>query len=116
MGWIEEGLLTVRTPFGMTGFFVAVYGRVGQKKEKAKEGKAYQNGGGGSKTGRGHDVPCPYTERLSRGCGRLWSRGAAELRPRVEVSRCDLVEAGGHGFYYSAVGVVVFEGPDVGAA
>ena len=65
-------------------------------------------------------MSCPDTERLSRDrvrrCGRLWSRGAEVLRPGVEVSRRDLVEAGGHGFYYGAVGVVVFEGPDVGAA
>ncbi len=47
---------------------------------------------------------------------RRWHKASATGEAQRCCAPCDLVEAGGYGFYYGAVGVVVFQGPDVGAA
>jgi len=71
---------------------------------------------------KGHDgVPlllargCDVTLVATRTAGYIACRdGAQHVAPLWKRRR--LVEAGGYGFHDRAVGIVVFEGPDVGAA
>jgi hypothetical protein len=62
---------------------------------------------------------CAPTKKAKKGTGlktRHYKRKKKRGTGREADATGDLVEAGGDGFDYGAVGVVVFQGPDKGAA
>jgi hypothetical protein len=70
------------------------------------------------RTARHHMHDLALGDRANKMCADMGRNGAAPLRRKASgwmVTAAGLAQPCGHGFYYRAVGVVIFESPDEGA-